>query len=79
MFNTAGVTDEENAPTAAISKEAGREIKKFETECEPPEISKNSGKEPGFSFPDMDLFAFNLMYLGQYLSVESPKILLSLA
>ena len=79
MFNTSGVTDEENTPTTAVSEEAGGENDNSETEHKQSEASNNSIKEPGFYFPDMDLFAFNLMYLGQYLSVESPKILLSLA
>ena len=54
VFNTAGVTDEENAPTAAASYEAGGENERSETEHEPYEASKNSGKEPGFYFLDMD-------------------------
>ena len=73
MFNTAGVTDEENAPTAVVSEEVGGESEHCETEHKPFEALHNSGKEQGFSFLDMDFFAFNLIYLGQYLSLEVTK------
>ena len=66
MFNTAGVTDEENSPTAAASKEDNGEIEHYKTKHKPSEAPNNCGKEPGFYFLDMDLFAFNLMYLSQY-------------
>ena len=79
MFNTYGVTDEYNAPTEAISEEAGGESEYSEKERKPYEASNNSGKEPGFSFPDMGFFAFIFMYLVQFFPLESPKILLPLA
>ena len=73
MFYTAGAPDQKNVPTVAISEEAGGEINHSETERKPSEVLKNSGKEPGFYFPDMDLFAFNFIYLSQYVSVEVTK------
>ena len=77
MFNTYGVTDEYNAPTEAISEEAGGESEYSEKERKPYEASNNSGKEPGFSFPDMGFFAFIFMYLVQYFSVGVTKNLAS--
>ena len=73
VFNTAGVIDEDNTPTVAVSEESGGESEHSETECEPSDASKNSGKETGFYFSDLDLFAFNLMYLGQNLSVKVTR------
>ena len=58
---------------AAVSEEDGGDSDHSETERKPYEASKDIGKEPGFYFLDMDLFAFNLMYLGQYFSVEVTK------
>ena len=73
MFNNAGITDEENSPTVSVSEEAGGESEHSETEHEPSEASKNHGKEPGIYFTVIGFFAFNLIYLDQYLSAEVIK------
>ena len=79
VFNPDGVTYEYNAPTVAILDDFGGESDNSETERKPSKSSKNSSKEPGFYFTEMDIFAFNLRYLGQYLSVEVTKRLLYFA
>ena len=73
MFNSAGVIDEEDAPKVAVSEEAGGESEHSETEKKTSEASNNIGKEPDISFSGLEFFAFNLMYLGQYFSVEVTK------